>query len=275
MAVNQNIYPYSIQVNNLPIFLYGIGGSEYQYHVVRPDGYPWTQVLYSAAGRGFLKYDGNTINLSGGCYFFLPANYPHEYYPADGNWDVRWVAFGGVCCNDIFSELHLTKPLARRFDDSSVLQRLYKQMFVSQKSDKVYGNYICSGLAYQYVMEFYKLVSDKNTSGGNDRSAILMPVINYIDNHYSEDFPLTLLADKAGVTPQHLCRVFKETMNVRPGEYLVRRRLTEAKRLLLQTSMPISAIGVRVGFSDPSYFSAVFRKYECISPCEYRKRNFL
>ncbi len=271
MAVNQNIYPYGAQVRNMPVYLSGIGGSEYQYHVKRPEGYQWAQILYSAKGSGCLKFDNQALNVPEDSYFFLPAGYPHEYYPVTESWDVRWTAFDGYACSHILSELNMTRPIVRKLDDNSPLQRLYNKMFIAQKNDKVYGDYTCSGLIYQYIMEFYRLARDKNVSGGNDRSIILMPVLNYIDDNFRNDFPMTILAEKVGVSPQHLCRIFKETMNVRPMEYLTRRRLQEAKRLLSETDVPISEIGSQTGFSDAGYFSTVFRRYEGSSPAEYRK----
>ncbi|MDE5859765.1 MAG: AraC family transcriptional regulator [Oscillospiraceae bacterium] len=255
----------------MPVYLTGIGGSEYQYYVKRPEGYHWSQILYSAKGIGCLKYDSQTLNLTEGYYFFLPAGYPHEYFPVSDSWDVRWIAFDGYACGHILSELNMTRPIVRKADDRGTLQRLYSKMFVAQKNDKVYGDYSCSGFVYQYIMEFYRIAHDKNMSGGNDRSNILMPVLNYIDDNFRSDFPLTVLAEKAGVSSQHLCRIFKETMNVRPMEYLTRRRLQEAKRLLTETDISVADIGFQTGFSDAGYFSTVFRKYEGVSPVEYRK----
>ena len=58
-------------------------------------------------------------------------------------------------------------------------------------------------------------------------------------------------------------------------EYLTRRRLQEAKRLLTETDIPVAEIGMQTGFSDPGYFSTVFRKYEGVSPIEYRKSEHI
>ena len=144
-------------------------------------------------------------------------------------------------------------------------------MFVTQKSDKIYGCYTCSGLIYQYILEFSN--QSRAVSGRNDRSSLLMPVLNYIDDNFRKDFPMTKLAEIAGVTPQHLCRVFKETMNMRPNEYLLMCRLNEAKRLLKHSDILVSEICKDVGFSDAGYFSTIFRRQEGIPPAEYRKKN--
>lgn len=271
MTVNQNIYPYNAQVKNLPMYLCGIGGSEYQYHVQRPDGYPNHQILFSAGDKGVLKYDDITVNLAENFYFFLPANYPHEYCPMKEKWDVRWIAFDGYACADVLKKFNMTKPLAIKLEKSDSMQSLYNKMFIAQRTDKVYGDYQCSGLVYEYLLEFHRLVIDKNMSSGKDRSSILMPALTYIDDHFRCDFPMSELSRVSGVTPQHLCRIFKETMNMRPTEYLVRRRLEEAKKMLSKTNMSVSEAAAASGFSDAGYFSTVFKKYEGITPMEYKR----
>ena len=144
-------------------------------------------------------------------------------------------------------------------------------MLSTLKTDMVYGDYTCSGLIYQYVIEFHRLVSDKSSAGGMDRSDILVPVLNYIDENFKENFPMTVLAEQAGISPQHLCRIFRQTMHMRPGEYLTRRRIKEAKQLLSGTTLTVAEICERSGFSDTGYFSTVFKRYEGVSPSEYKQ----
>lgn len=271
MPVNQCIYPNNPQVRQLPIYLVGIGGSEYQEHVNRPEGYYWNQLLYSVKGQGCLKIDSSTITLSEGYYFFLPNALPHEYYPITETWEVRWVVFDGYACSQILKELNLTRPICIQPDDNSSLEKIYNKMFVSQKTDKVFGDYTCSGLIYEYLLAFHQQVASKNSSKGTTKSELLMPVLNYIDDHFSENFSMSVLAELAHISPQHLCRIFRETMHMRPTEYLTYRRLGEAKNLLRHTDISIAEIGTQCGFPDPGYFSTVFKRYEGLSPAEYRK----
>ncbi len=273
MPVNQSIYPNNPQVRQLPLYLVGIGGSEYQGHVLRPEGYYWNQILYSAKGQGFLKVDNNTVTLSEGWFFFLPNGIPHEYYPLSKTWEVRWVVFDGYAWPQIAKELGLTHPVYIKSEDISTMEKLYNKMFVAQKTDKLFGDYTCSGLIYDYLLEFHRQVSTMNTSNGVKRSELLMPVLNYIDDHFYEDFSMTVLAELAGVSSQHLCRIFRETMHMRPTEYLTYRRLGEAKNLLRHTDTPVAEIGNSCGFPDAGYFSTVFKRYEGMTPAEYRKNT--
>lgn len=271
MPLNQHIYPSNPNVWQLPIRLAGIGGSEYQSHVNRPDGYYWNQILHSVNGQGCLKTEDSSVSLPPGCYFFLPNNVPHEYYPVTDTWEVNWVVFDGPACPQIKKELGLTRALCCTPKNSGTLDKLFNKMFVAQKTDKVFGDYTCSGLMYDYLLEFYRQITDKSTSDGTNKSEQLMPILNYIDHHFAEDFSMTVLAELSGISPQHLCRIFKETMHMRPMEYLTYRRLGEAKNLLRHSDIPIAQIGRRCGFPDAGYFSTVFKRYEGVSPGEYRK----
>lgn len=271
MAINQCIYPYDPRVQSMPVYLTGIGGTEWQGAVTRPEGYFWHQILCTSGGRGCVKFGKTTINVSEGWYFILPAHCPHEYYPLEDRWEVRWLTFDGFACEQMMSDLGFGKALAAKLGECDTLHSLFNRMFTALKTDKVYGSCTCAGLMYEYLMELYRRYSDRSQTGGADHSSLLMPALNYIDDHFAEDFPMTELSAAAGVTPQHLCRIFRETMNMRPTEYLARRRLQTAKELLRGTEKPISDIAGCSGFSDPGYFSTVFRKYEGMTPADYRK----
>ncbi|MBQ7783132.1 MAG: helix-turn-helix transcriptional regulator [Oscillospiraceae bacterium] len=272
LKINQNAYPFIEQVKKLPVYLTGIGGTEYQGNVKRTEGYCWHQILFCADGSGRFIYNNTETDITANCFIFIPAFCPHEYIPNNEKWDMRWVVFDGCSCEDILREFGLEKPMIIRTDSISAMQKLYDKMFVTLKTDKIYGNYICSGLVYQYILEFHRLALDNSEKNKADKSDILMPALNYIEENYTHDFPIAALADVSGVSQQYLCRIFNQTMNIRPNEYITCRRLQEAKLLLTETNIPVKEICTMSGFSDAGYFSTVFRKYEKISPIEYRRR---
>ncbi len=271
MKINESIYPYNIEARKLPVHLTGIGGTEWQEHIVKPDGYHWHQILLSDEGSGVLKYDNSAVKIGEGELFFLPAGYPHEYRSSGEKWDVKWITFDGYAANHILSLLNMTKPTVIKPFDADEFRSLFARMLAVQKSDKLHCDFICSGLVYEYIIGFNRHMNDRETKMRSDRSSMIIPVLNYIDENYSRDFSLTVLAEIAGISPQHLCRVFREAMNMRPGEYLTKKRLRESRRLLRTSDLPIAEVAARSGFSDSGYFGTVFRKHEGVTPAEYRK----
>ena len=88
----------------------------------------------------------------------------------------------------------------------------------------------------------------------------------------TEDITAETLAGLRGVKPYNISAVvFKAETSMRPLEYIAKRRISQAKSLLLNTDSDIGDIGKQVGYEDRNYFSIVFKKLEGVSPREYRR----
>ncbi|HWT73312.1 MAG TPA: AraC family transcriptional regulator [Mobilitalea sp.] len=271
--MDQSIYPIGGNERKLPVYLVGIGLNDYQYHATRNNGYYYPQIIYTTRGKGCIRFDDKEYILTTDYCFYLPAYYPHEYFTVGDMWETHWVTFDGFACSEILNQLGFTTALVKKLSDISKLESLFKKMFVTLKSDQLYGDFTCAGLIYQYIIEASRVFFDKDASDNSDRSRILMPVLNYIDENLIRDISLDMLCKIAKVSPQHLCRVFKESLNLRPVEYITKKRIAKAKELLINSELSITDISQRVGYPDQSYFGSVFKKYEFISPSEYRKNK--
>jgi transcriptional regulator GlxA family with amidase domain len=75
------------------------------------------------------------------------------------------------------------------------------------------------------------------------------------------------------VHPVHLCRVFKQDMNMTPISYLRYLRCQHAAHLLTTSNDPINAIGSAVGWDDPNLFSRRFRTLLRVTPSTYRANH--
>ena len=272
MKLEKSIYPYNPEARTLPFFLFGIGGSEYQGRVDRPDGYKWDQILFCASGSGTLEYDKKEVKISAGDYFFLPKDKPHAYYPDRELWDVRWTAFEGSICDEILVRFGMTAPIVITPSDETIMERIFDKMVISQENDILYCDYICSGLIYDYLIEFHRLMDADADSSRSRQLSMLLPALRYMHDNFRRDVSMTQLSELIGVTPQHFCRVFRRTMNVRPNEFLTQIRLDEAKLLLAKRDVSVSDAAEKSGFRNAGYFSTVFRKHEGVSPAEYKKR---
>ena len=75
-----------------------------------------------------------------------------------------------------------------------------------------------------------------------------------------------------GVTPQHLCTLFRKTMNVRIFEYINLVRIKNSKEFLLDdAAAAIRDVAYANGFEDVSYFCYIFKRIEKVTPGEFRK----
>ena len=96
-------------------------------------------------------------------------------------------------------------------------------------------------------------------------------VMKYLKAHYAEPLSLNTLSQIAGYTPQYLSGLFSRDVGISIREFLQCLRIEEACKLLAQTPLPIAAIAAAVGYQDTRHFSKLFRRFQGISPKEYRK----
>lgn len=100
-----------------------------------------------------------------------------------------------------------------------------------------------------------------------------MKIKNYIDSHYSQNITLDFLSDLTYMNKFHLVHTFTKQIGISPINYVINKRIQEAKNLLSTTGYSIRDIASIVGFSSSSYFSQMFKKVTGVSPKNYRLEN--
>ena len=94
----------------------------------------------------------------------------------------------------------------------------------------------------------------------------------YLDEHYMEKLSLDSISRQLHIGRTKLCAIAKELSKGETLSWLIaQRRINAAKRLLLQSNLPISAVAEEVGISDYNYFSKVFRSMTGTTPSAFRK----
>jgi AraC-like DNA-binding protein len=96
---------------------------------------------------------------------------------------------------------------------------------------------------------------------------------NYIAAHYGEKLRLEDVAAKVHLSPCYLSKLFKQETEETIGEYITRVRIAKAKELLLEGDQKLIEIAGDIGYDSPSHFSRTFKRYEGVSPSEYRNQN--
>lgn len=79
------------------------------------------------------------------------------------------------------------------------------------------------------------------------------------------------IADYLHVSPGHFSRLFKRATRCTATEYLIKYRLRIAKELLAETDFSLGEAAQTAGFCSQSYFSKMFRRFEGMTPFEYRQ----
>lgn len=261
-------YPIIRSERELPLFLLNMGQQHCQDHIIRAAGYPCHQILYCTKGSGTLLLDGNKIHIPPNTAIFIPAGYPHEYYPDEDIWDIHWVVPEGFAADKILEHFGLTKPEIFELKETKALEHIFRKMHDAIRSDSVFGNYRASGYLYDFLIEFYRIISAKTTSGTTNSA--LTKALDYINFNFALPISLDELCAVSGVSKQHLCLLFRNTLGSRPMEYIAKRRIQKAKELLTGTDKTIEQIALETGFCTASYFCKLFKRYEGITPSGFK-----
>ncbi len=94
-----------------------------------------------------------------------------------------------------------------------------------------------------------------------------------INEFYQSGITLDEIAGKLNVTPEYLGTQFHKELGVNFSQYIKERRIKKAKGLLIGTQLKLYEIARQVGYSDPKYFSRVFKEATGMLPTRYRQAN--
>lgn len=93
----------------------------------------------------------------------------------------------------------------------------------------------------------------------------------YVDLHFRREISLSECARHVHVSSGYLSRLFTKELGMNFSDYVTRKKLDEARRMLSHTTMRIQAISEEVGYSNAHYFSKQFKEYTGMTPSEFRR----
>ena len=93
----------------------------------------------------------------------------------------------------------------------------------------------------------------------------------YIMQHLTENLSLEEVATEACVSPTHLTRLFKKRHQMGVVDFVTEKKMGLAEELMKQDNLTVSYIASKLGYSNYSYFTKVFKKYTGKTPTEYKK----
>ena len=165
-------------------------------------------------------------------------------------------ALAGTAVRTIF-EMRLTNEQIFT-DKQDIYKELDQRKSISEKK--------------QYVIWIFKtiaLFAADNKRG--QQNYVLEKIDRYLEENYNKEISLDTVAAVVNLSASYLSFVFKENSGLNFVDYVNQFRLRKAKELLENTSYNISQIAELVGYSSANSFSKVFKKYNGISPAQYRK----
>jgi AraC family transcriptional regulator, transcriptional activator of pobA len=120
------------------------------------------------------------------------------------------------------------------------------------------------------LIELARLARDAVADLRRSGEPLLAEVFAVIEQRHAEPLSLRDVAQEVGMTPGHLTTVVRRRTGRTVGEWIIERRMAEARGLLAETDLPVREVARRVGVADPGYFSRLFSRTHGTSPRNWR-----
>ena len=163
--------------------------------------------------------------------------------------------------------LRLELPKSRQLNWNSAIESIETEL--AERQD----GYQQAALAHLTLLliDVARLAGDVVDDLRRSGEPLLADVFAVIDRRLGEPLSLCDVAQEVGMTPGHLTTVVRRRTGRTVQEWIIERRMTEARKLLTDNDIPIHEVARRVGIPDPGYFSRLFRRTHGASPRKWRR----
>jgi len=163
----------------------------------------------------------------------------------------------------------------RQLTDIGSLRACYRGVY-----QRMHGQDVCDTGHFQLKAAALELLATaitachaKGISSRKPHGEYIDRTLSFLHEHYADPrLDLSALANAVHLSTDHFGRLFRKQVGMSPMQYLMRLRLTAARRLLMKTDLPIKQIAATVGLHDQLYFSRLFHRMQGVSPQAYRRQ---
>jgi AraC-like DNA-binding protein len=244
----------------------GITHTDSKYYFNCDKGRSYYVLEYIIAGAGHLLIEGHHYHLKAGGVYLLPPLVPHKYYANPKNpWQKIWFNISGELIDHLAADYHLAGtiylshcPLEADFRRGIEIVRCCKADVYTELAVLVHK--IIATIAHYRSLDPHNQLSPES-----------LQLKHYLDSHWNDTIPLTVLAHLIGKSVPQMLRIFRRDWHCTPGQYLQQRKLEITVQYLENTAYMIREIAEIVGFANEFYFSNWFKRKIGMSPRRFRQ----
>ncbi|MDE6752186.1 MAG: AraC family transcriptional regulator [Eubacterium sp.] len=214
-------------------------------------------------GKGRIEADGKSFILKENEYIFISFHCIEKYKSLSHLWGYEWVNFETAGKY----EFELNKIYTSNVIEEEILA--FDKLISAGKEadDKDYINFLFLNLYYIITKEsgLYN-----NTLLKTENIKLIDEICAFIQQKLFEKITVNDVALFFNITPRRLHQIFSKELGISPKQYLVKKKMEEGYRLLVQTSYPINKISEALSFSSAYHFSNEFKKIFNQTPTQVR-----
>lgn len=240
-----------------------------------PQIHNYGEIIYVAEGSGEFMIGGKTYELRQGDVAIYNPGVPHEERSlSGGSFKVVYCGVGNLHIDGVPQGMLLPPHVdpVISCDKYAFKVESYLTEILQECQSQVLGyDVVSSSLLMSLITVIYRIVDVKHEyESYKGIHEIALRTKQFIDKNYTQSIRLQDIADTLYVSPHYLSHLFKKELGDSPFNYLISRRIEEARRLLADSGRPVHEVASLVGYGNEKYFSMLFKKVTGMTPSTYR-----
>jgi len=235
----------------------------------RPEGVHYAIIATCVEGCGEVTSCSGTTTVSPGTTFVTLPHEGHRYAALNDTWNLIWCTLAGSDVEEILRALtnsqgHFLLSSEQYFDIEYDMSKIVDSY---AGEDRILRLFEAAGLGWRLVSKMTCAVNRPKKDHFVSRS------LAFINENWSVSLSVADLAGRVGVSRSKLAAEFKAATGQSVLSFQIDVRIDRAKKLLLNGRRSIAEVAYLVGYSDPLYFSKLFRRRTGVSPLHYRRSS--
>jgi AraC-like DNA-binding protein len=221
---------------------------------------------YIIEGQGMITYDGASRELKAGSLFIHAPYRGFNVEVAPGGLLVKKVVLLLGNATDYFCNMaNLGATPYLEVEDKDHLNAIYTRIEALASEGSSYLTEDMAALSYSLILEVSRIAESQKYP------RVLAHAIDYIECHLRSNITLSSLSAECRMNSTALSRLFHKYLNVSPINYLISRRLEQARHLICMKGLTFKEIADQCGYKRESFFSRAFKQKYGLAPDAYRK----
>jgi AraC family transcriptional regulator of arabinose operon len=221
-------------------------------------------IHYVLSGKG--SFNGNKVEKGQG-FLIVPGMYEEYHSDESDPWSFLW-----IISEDPMMEYFFSRHCANEETSIFKFYNLYELDLIAKPLMSATNSFSSMTRISELFLHIFNACVAAESKPKKPITRIYLDFsVNYIKTNLHLPISVNDLCNTIGITQPYLYRIFKQELGLSPKQFILSCKLSEAKKLLLNTELSISQIADSVGYENVLEFSKFFSKQTNLSPTAYRQ----
>ncbi|HVW59153.1 MAG TPA: AraC family transcriptional regulator [Puia sp.] len=230
-------------------------------------------LIYCLRGKGWYKIKDRLFTVKANEFILIPATKEPMRYGADEEdpWTIYWCHFSGKEMDTFNRSFGIglydgPRPIVFNEKGLQLWDTMYQNLEMGYSKENLYNTNLC---LYHFVATFLFPGKHINVKEQEAKDMVHETIL-YMRRELGGRLTIEEMAAMHNLSASHFSSLFRKSTGMSPMDYFIHLKLQKACLLLYTDDIKIKHIAQALGYDDPYYFSRLFKKYQGISPDQYR-----